>query len=102
MKRILPTLFLALAALTLAACGGSDDDSSGDDRVDAIAEAFSRMGAPDDEARCVAEKLPADTTPEQVTVYVEAVIDADDPNAIGDADLDLAIAIGEAASECTG
>ena len=50
----------------------------------------------------MAAQLPADTTPEQVTVYVEAVIDADDPNAIGDADLDLAIAIGEAAGECTG
>ena len=87
---------------TLAACGGGDSDSSSDDRIEPITNAFSRIGAPEDEARGVAEELSADTTPKQVTADVEAVIESDAPATVSDGGLDLAIASGGATAECTG
>ena len=97
------SILLAVVVLLGAAACGSDADSSGDggDRVEELTEAFASLGAPEDEARCVAEGLPADTSVEQVRAYVEAVLESDDPAAIGDAALEVAVAIGEAAGECT-
>ena len=97
------SILLALVLSFGAAACGSDADSSADgaDRIEELTEAFTSLGAPEDEARCVAERLPGDTSVEQVRTYVEAVLESDDPTAIGDAALDVAVAIGEAAGECT-
>lgn len=89
-------------ALALAACGGSDGGSSDDggDPTDRIAALFEEAGAPEDEARCVAEQLDDDITPDQVEDYIAAVFTSEDAADLEAADTDVAIAVGLAVNEC--
>ncbi|MEL6893430.1 MAG: hypothetical protein AAFP84_17695 [Actinomycetota bacterium] len=91
---------VVLAAASLVACGGSDDagDPASDQTsdVDRIAQIFTDSGAPESEARCVAEEL--DGVAVHDIEQFMAVAEAEGEGASLEAD--VLIKIGEAVQAC--
>jgi hypothetical protein len=116
MKRIRTTATIALLAVTLVACGGSDSDSTesnadassdtlsaeqiapfGEGEVAELRALMASFGAPVDETKCVAEALAGKVDKVKLKQMLDA---ADSGDADADIDVDTAVMFNDAVAEC--